>query len=132
MIHANELRVGNKVFYKPWDNKIAQNQIVTISWVSDDSAGHYEQHEASYPHAENEYSPIPLTPEILEKCGFVQTSAATFGNGIIGIYFGEGEYFYYHGKGKYLHQLQNLFWGLCREELQVKGTLAGEELNYQL
>lgn len=60
---------------------------------------------------------IPLTPEILEKCGFVQTSAATFGNGIIGIYFGEGEYFYNHGKGKYLHQLQNLYFALTGEEL---------------
>ena len=77
--------------------------------------------------------PIPLTPEILEKCGWVS---------IYNFDFGEG-YQYRHDKLKakvtkvadaigfhirftdftleyqYLHQLQNLYFALCGEELTI-------------
>lgn len=138
MIKSAELRIGNKVLYKPWDNPTRKEEIVTISWVSGDSAGYMEQHEASYPHSQNEYSPIALTPEILEKCGFerdaggwrVKVSEHLF------LYWGEmerivrmcflgGEFSYpiylkkpvYHFQ--YFHQLQNLYFALTGEELTI-------------
>jgi len=63
------------------------------------------------------YNPIPLTPEILEKCDFygtnfpAQLSVSNNGN-------------YYWGNGinievKSLHQLQNLYFALTAEELII-------------
>jgi len=62
--------------------------------------------------------PIPLTPEILNKCDFygiifpTQLSISNNGN-------------YYWGNGinievKSLHQLQNLYFSLTNEELEIK------------
>lgn len=61
MINANELRIGNMVNWcNPLDNK---NEIVAINnrdfdLIIEKNMGHL-------------YSPIPLTPEVLERCGFV-------------------------------------------------------------
>ena len=81
-------------------------------------------------HLSNDVYPIPLTPEILEKCGFqwdIYWQGLTDGNWVLT----EGEnntYRLAYGKRrhdvivygiKYLHQLQNLFF-----------CLVGQELNY--
>ncbi|MES2382337.1 MAG: hypothetical protein V4538_14925 [Bacteroidota bacterium] len=70
--------------------------------------------------------PIPLSPEILDKCGFtwydndwyetkskIHLSVELF-TGYI--YFGKGEYLY-KAEIKYLHQLQNLYFALTGTEL---------------
>ena len=77
------------------------------------------------------YEPIPLTPEILEKAGFELTNPLNIENA--NTYFKEGlnEFISYHGEGiciyestkkrviKYLHQLQNLYYALTGEELEI-------------
>jgi hypothetical protein len=56
MIKANELRIGNWVEYLGKYVQCDINTIYAISKIVDES---------------KIYNPIPLTPEILEKCGFV-------------------------------------------------------------
>ena len=117
MIQAKDLRIGNWVNrtegFKIFKSKVSAH---TISCAASDGSIDF-------------LSPIPLTPEILEKCGFVKEDRLNVG---ANTYFkkGMGEYLTYQFDGfcvyelnkaivKYLHQLQNLFFALCGEELEV-------------
>lgn len=93
-------------------------------------------------------NPIPLSPEILESCGFKKSEFITKvtkillvsdthlvlknsrGHEIINFFFDsekplEVDSVYFRGvqgnfkKPYYLHELQNLFWCLCGEELEI-------------
>lgn len=113
MIKASELRIGNYIccdsgFYnKP--TKVTGMFIRQIDSLNNSEA--------------DNYSPIPLTPEILEKCGLLE------GNKFRSIeYFNirdENGYSLYFDDSylcvdiKYLHQLQNLYYSLCGEELEI-------------
>lgn len=109
MIKANELRLGNWVL-DVYDNKVKVTIIDdTVDWAK----------------------PIPLTPEILEKSGFVKQMEWTY---CIEIQVGQKLVYYLGEKGwsignknysdfenlKYLHQLQNLYHALTGEELEIK------------
>jgi hypothetical protein len=116
MIQANELRIGNYVSMFG-----EQNLIVDISLLMDIENG-------------VEFIPIPLTPEILEKCGFKETDVENMYEidsdkfhtirvlvGSISFPFlfsKDKEYFKLYGI-KYLHQLQNLYFALTGEELSI-------------
>ena len=77
--------------------------------------------------SDNAGMPIPLSPEILEKAGFEKDSVGYFNNGIYCMKFNNntckwsfGEW--YMGQFceiKYLHQLQNLYFALTGEELNI-------------
>ncbi len=79
----------------------------------------------------NECSPIPLTEEWLTKFGFVYRTDTGF-NGwysipVLGesirIFEVENNWFKYHSATtviKHVHSLQNLFFCLCGEELQIQ------------
>ena len=76
---------------------------------------------------EEKLTPIPLTEEILLKCGFEKDRFGNYSlglfellyNDIIGFRFSmEGQWCY--EEIKYLHQLQNLFYSLCGKELEIK------------
>lgn len=130
-INAKELRIGNWV-------KGPLGEVMQV-----DILGHLE--EPDYVHARNEntcgqngFEPIPLTPEILEKCGFSNNGEYD--------YFMKDEYdddnkkiilhdmtdvdeafevYIYKHKHflttiKYLHKLQNLYFALTATELEVK------------
>ena len=63
MIQANELMVGNKAYFN--------GNVITIQQILSDSVIAYMI--ADMPDDEysfSEINPIPLSPEILEKCGF--------------------------------------------------------------
>lgn len=136
MINANELRMGSliekdNVMYKFLS--LEQNHTSTSEyrwyWVEtlDGKLGHYY-----YSH----FKPIPLTPEILEKCGlkngnseldrnvFYSTNKhlAQFSvniSGSFGIYV--GVFIALRSVHlEYLHQLQNLYFALTNEELTFK------------
>jgi hypothetical protein len=118
MIKANELRIGN--------------------WVkSDDKIGDIWQIER-IENGDTFVVGIPLAPEILEKCGFIKKKIldTCFVYDIQDSYFcytlnKKGDTFEIVSGGydsyniditescKYLHQLQNLYWCLCGEELVV-------------
>ena len=128
MIAANELRIGNWVMY---DNRLFQIEAISRSLpcLNTDEFGIGVVDW-------NNINPIPLTPEILEKCGFVRNNTAC--------YFGLGNYYiHYQIKTsvvgiaiindddrldadeelsvdlniKHLHQLQNIYWCLTSTEL---------------
>lgn len=119
MIQANELRIGNYVklngrIMKP--NAELMSLIITGETIDP--------------------MPIPLTPEILEKCGLEKTTDnpneyfIRLNNGIdrlmvsnnsVGIIvFGSKVLTSWYNHIKSLHQLQNLYFALTGEELNVQ------------
>ncbi len=80
----------------------------------------------------NDYSPIPLTPEILEKAGFYlqPQRISMWQRGRVKIWMGNNalaylkhedkDESYYIGECKSLHKLQNLYFALTGEELPIE------------
>jgi len=137
MIQANELRIGN--WYKPCSSDYA-----IITEILSDRV--YAKYTDSIFNTTYEYiSPIPLTPEILDKCGFKKwgrddmprTLSYELGEMTI---FPSNTFCDFDGYGfihyklskfennkdesarfkfQYLHQLQNLYFALTGEELPI-------------
>lgn len=71
--------------------------------------------------------PIPLSMEILQKCGFTFSEDTVFGKKKIYGILGDFTFIYNRimwnsfiiGHIKYLHQLQNLYYALTEQELTV-------------
>lgn len=111
MIQANELRIGN------WVNHVNEYPAQIRAYDFEHSNFH-------------KINPIPLTPEVLEKCGFVgvksrvNDSIHKYRKGGIEIFLPEYGFCYYDGDCwtivKSLHQLQNLYFALTGEELEYK------------
>lgn len=135
MIQANELRIGNKLYY----NANGQTNIgeVTQLYLSEGSVGSIDYH---YPLTWG--SGIKLTPELLIKCGFKRKfSQIVYPNSVDTLTLQLSKYLYIEYlnkiinllcvyddglneyetqtflKIKHLHQLQNLFFSLTGEEL---------------
>lgn len=133
MLNASELRIGNLVF----SDTEPSNPIVTILEIlqgyANTSYKEYPAEIAKNSILYNRLHPIPLTPEILEKCGFVKDR-----NGwhMPETQFSLTEQFYpcwldrmlwpqdisdfKRQSLQYLHQLQNLFHALTGEELKIQ------------
>lgn len=120
MIKANEIRVGN------WLNDPRQ---YNPKFFPKTDNGYFKATARDIQYAE-EFEPIPLTEEILLKCGFeyveeVFSYCCKFHN----IYISTiGEFIFAPFctndsdclvKIKYLHQLQNLYFALTGQELEV-------------
>jgi hypothetical protein len=137
MIQPNELRIGNWVGHDAsWSvvNEKEKEGIV-FQWQDYDFA-HVTEGTMSY----DSLLPIPLTPEILEKCGFVpchpiknfpqytdyrlETVVINYHPdwGFCEFEFGrkDVEERAYLCKVKHLHQLQNLYFALTGTELNYK------------
>lgn len=112
MIPVNELRIGNKILFS------VTGEVITIE------DGHDIQSVFFVP---EDYSPIPLTPEILERAGFIN------GTKVIQTSLSTDEFYVdlmdkdagFNDKRiwfscKNLHQLQNLYFALTGEELTIK------------
>lgn len=136
MLQANELRIGN---YINFHSKVFQVTGIKDNWVYCCKNSYPEN---SFPDTAAGLQPIPLTPELLEKCGFlcmnkvpmyfkkyinevdarnIQLSLSEIGinpDWIVG-YHNDGTYMRLI-KIIYLHQLQNLYFALTGEELEVK------------
>jgi len=114
MIKANELRIGNWYNFK---NPMGDTFTPSIFDFWTEAIGFEAYGE-----------PIPLTPEILEKCGFKKSENEKFFKRDFyilvidedGSYaFGTDTYDGYFTDIKYLHQLQNLYFALTGEELKI-------------
>jgi len=121
-MQANELRIGNllmdvsgHVGYVTQINedktvKIRTNEGVLITWMRADL-----------------FQPIPLTEEILLKCGFEYDELNYFyslyyNNFKLEFHFDEQYEFWLNDismEVKYLHQLQNLYFALTGKELDI-------------
>lgn len=126
MIQANELRVGNCLLN-------AKGQIGKVKEIIIGDAGHDYKHFVRFSdlvyggYLEN-LQPIPLTPEILEKCGFNNLNFP--GDSYFSLIKRPKENYYdvllvpddanLGVRLLYLHQLQNLYFALTGEELILK------------
>lgn len=108
MISANELRIGN------WVTLNGKHHVVRVSTFL----------------MCNHLHPIPLTPELLERCGFVK-EGILYQYGKFSIAFGDtiitdnGRTYFnswaiLDHSPKYLHQIQNIYHALTGNELEVK------------
>jgi hypothetical protein len=128
MIASSELRVGNWV--KNWDilvdNKTRAGKPHRIS-----------QNDFAFPDL---FDPIPLTPDLLKKCGFFSLTPFTYKHPLLScfvlkcneeyeaaLHIGWWAYLTDNNKNllscyevNYLHQLQNLFFFLLGEELEIQ------------
>lgn len=117
MIQANELRLGNMV------KDLTSGNWYRIATISEDDD--FEKMDMA---------PIPLTPEILEKCGFEKRAAsrADFVKGsCVVVLVGESQpnTFSLINTGilctfRYLHQLQNLYFALTSQELEIRSLIS--------
>jgi hypothetical protein len=130
MIKANELRIGNYLYFLYENNEGVITKKAT--WIISDHISNISKMDD----ADDFFEYIPLTPEILEKCGlklgygdrwYLETSDVNIlefdgidEEGIL------QPYMYYTGanisdqaKPKYLHQFQNLIFALTGEELTI-------------
>jgi hypothetical protein len=115
-MHANELRIGNWVEYPGgW----GYSKVLEIRKDGDIGGGWNL----------SDYQPIPLSPEILEKCGFEKDYNGYRLKDHMGLSFSvtkHGDFLAcFRDKSlgvivKHLHQLQNLFFALAGEELDIK------------
>ena len=127
MIKANELRIGNWVLF---DNDSTQFKVADIS---KGGIGVENPDEETWIELD-QFSGIPLTPEILEACGvestgnmalrkFWKLGNLTFelcADERIAIYFKDELLCFIN----YLHQLQNIFFSVWGEELNYTPTAA--------
>lgn len=100
---ASELRIGNIIFSKKNKGSVVVQCLPGIDM--------------------DNYEPIKLTEEILFKYGFIEERSCFKKNGmelfnIADLYF-RGQY-PIKADIKYVHQLQNLYFALCGEELELK------------
>lgn len=120
MITANELRIGNWVYYGQSIRPITaikespSRKCVGVDNMLTDFAV---------------IQPIPLTPEILEKAGFrKKANEYTYDTETFNLILTheKEDWFYWNHSGlmidpsfKYVHQLQNLYFALTGEELDI-------------
>jgi len=124
MIDARQLMIGNWVSVK-----MQYQQITAIGKYDRISTTDWDCHA-------KDLTPIPLTEEILGKCGFVLKSKYSYWNFSNEKGFGlsmwmrddasagfEKKGVCYWGEQfipmTYLHQLQNLYYCLCQKELEI-------------
>lgn len=109
MIKASELRIGNWVLAGGEPFEVNPDVIAVIY----NEGGRVE------------YNPIILTHELVIKAGFWRYGAGSFAKNKIWIVYASGTYFFEVGDitiGRgimYLHQLQNLYYALTGEELEI-------------
>ena len=119
-MEAKELRIGN------WVNLfkgVNDNGAIWKYYYIDSGYDIYKLDENDC----GDIEPIPLTPEILEKCGFAKTNMADgykrYTKQGVSIDLPYFEFVYNDGDSnveiKHLHQLQNLVHALTGEELEV-------------
>lgn len=128
MINATELRVGNAVNYLIKDDLDERKEWYDTYYIdADDIKECVEDNEVF----NKFHKPIPLTEEILLKCGFSEKNKWFFKGGIMLGYITTDENLQCEWNSgwdepkwnlidiKYLHQLQNLYFAMTGKELEI-------------
>ncbi len=120
-IQPNELRLGNWVNLKKKDGNFMET---FVFFINRDTAS--VDSDKGNPYYYSDLYTIPLTVDILSKCGFEKVDNCSFGDDKGWLIDHAGAEFSF-GKGKCplvtissLHQLQNLYFALTGEELLYK------------
>lgn len=138
MIQANELRVGNFVYYKKGKHfydvrAVCRDRVHPINIVEHDRNVRYAMDCTL-----SDLSPIPLTPDtLLEKSNFKEQNSSEFWRHFVldnGWYISqwvhekkvagfEEKYVFYWGEIykpiKFVHKLQNFYYEMMDKELQI-------------
>ena len=109
MINSNELRLGNWVLLD-WENSYMRVNSNTLSYIN-----RSEKLGKKHP-----FKPITLTEEILLRCGFEKKEGLFVLNNVV--IWSRNDIFNYEGLKyiKSLHQLQNLYFALNNQELNIE------------
>lgn len=139
MIKANELRIGNLILWNPKlsnPNTTLLPELVEVAAIREDSIGYLSpriEHrvepfeddvlELDAPHRPlEEFEPVALTTELLEKCGFA-TNNTTYQKDPLTIVFNDNKVQVTMNNRElpctYFHQLQNFYFTLTGEELEI-------------
>jgi hypothetical protein len=118
MIKANELRLGNYFLWKCKPKKVKHIWPYGVGITTEEGDDWTQVLEIE------DIEPIPLTLEILEGAGFENWNKNKYANNVICLTL-NGDGFLYlanqrHVNLFYLHQLQNLYFSLTGEELNIK------------
>jgi len=137
MVNAHELRIGNLLWWNPklmhpqstLDKQMVESVVIMADKIGytfpnlDHRVEPFEddllQTESRVKHLE-ELEPIMLTSEVLEKCSFSEAVENFKKENLKQTE--EGYVYKYHSikiAVNHLHQLQNLYFSLCAEELDV-------------
>jgi len=134
MIEAKDLRIGNLVtdeFYENFNTIITVHSInkegVNLEIEDDGNWAECAQRWIGVEYKFDKLFGIPLTPEILEKCGFAKLPNCFDCERFHIAKEDEADYWWcffnkngaFINKIKYLHQLQNLYFALTGEELTI-------------
>lgn len=126
MISANELRIGNLVQRTIVLDILNERKFALVDPIMIRDCEYYKDNWA--------FEPIPLTPEILEKCGFEWDDRDDDNKWLV-LYYGRYKLMTDESSGfnlvnayvdnkfinnyRYLHQLQNIFFFATGEELSI-------------
>lgn len=121
MIQVNELRVNDFLLKNGKPCMIGADAICQIGWNSDG---------LRHAHSKDKWEPIPLTPEILENVPFetlyVGSRETTYWQQhkpdidfVLTWYVKDGRIEWKGRKIQYVHELQNLYFALAGEELDI-------------
>lgn len=124
MIPSNELRIGNWIHEADGNGQVT---VIDAEWITTNCTNLSLPIEC--------FTPIPLTPEVLEKCGFdwiiwdgnEHHKVLSYKNTPIHTYWDGSDWCFKYGFDsdltfaacQYVHQLQNLIHVLTGEELTV-------------
>lgn len=120
-MHANELRIGNIIIIR--DSKYAKDLDQKEWGVNGETIYLIEKKDIKV-------EPIPLTEEWLTKLGLTNRNAIDVSGGLFWVDLKHGEVGLsgkesytieqsLYAKCKYVHQLQNIYFAITREELKI-------------
>ncbi|MGV6945062.1 hypothetical protein [Sphingobacterium kyonggiense] len=121
-LRATDLRIGNLVYYKNTKDIAKVELIHNKHFDCRDEYGNFTPN--------GNYEPIPLSEEVLLKAGFKHKGAGFYihASSLLDLCNIGDDFFLVGLKGVslskvyYLHQLQNLYYSLTGEELEVLWT----------
>lgn len=132
MIQANELRIGNYV-YDDFNEihrveSVQSNRLIEYNGSGDPNVIISKLDGCDRFYVSDYVNPIPLTEEILLKCGFEKFLKGIKGSDIhdtyrLGFFQIENHFgiYLFHGiEIKHTHQLQNLFFAISGHELNIE------------
>ena len=120
-LKAKELRIGNYVEYRIEDELDSRKEWWEVTVIDSDDINWLEKESPE----STDYRPIPITEEWLLNFGFKKlvNNFSFLENSIYSIEKEKKDWQVYYSSNdrmlniKYIHQLQNLFYCLCGEEL---------------